>query len=75
MYTLLDYRDGAGARNGVPGPGGTSKAASTTTRRISNDMRSELIMGVFFRLHEDGYPRAIGRTAKGTVERPPEGCC
>jgi hypothetical protein len=31
----------------VPGPGGTSNTASTTTRRITIEIESEFSMGIF----------------------------
>ena len=42
----MDYRDGDGARSGVPGPGGTSNKAITTTRRTTTETRSGSIMGI-----------------------------
>jgi hypothetical protein len=46
MHTRWDYRDGDGARSGVPGPGGSSNAAITTTSRTTTEMRSGSIMGI-----------------------------
>ena len=74
MHTRLDYRDGEGARSGVPGPGGTSNAAITTTRRITTEMRSGSIMGIYLSPTRRLLPTSDRRSREEQVERPPEGC-
>jgi hypothetical protein len=73
MHTRLPYRVGDGARRGVPGPGGTSSTASTTTRRITIDSRSEFSMGIFSFAYTKIATHERSERTEEVEGSPPEG--